>query len=123
MKRPNFQNLSIQQLVSEFVNCAKELGHAVLDSEVRQANRMVVKRMLIDKELRSRGLEARLSLQPLLDCRNRFVRYYAAKSLLGIVPGPARAIIEEIAKHPFDALGGDAGMTLFNLDEGIFKPN
>jgi hypothetical protein len=64
-----------------------------------------------------------MTLSPLLDDKNRFVRYYAAKYLLGLVPDRARRVIEEIAKFQFDALCGDAGMCLYALDKGIFKPD
>ncbi len=77
----------------------------------------------IDLVLRSRGKEARLTLLPLLNHENRFVRYYAAKKLLGLVPDHARAIIEWNQKYGFDALAFDAGMTLHNLDTGFYKPD
>lgn len=94
-----------------------------MDSNTRQANRMFRYMREIDRVLRRRGRPARLALEPLLDDKDRSVRYFAAKYLLGLVPDRSRAVIEEIATPVFDALGGDAGMTLYALDEGIFRPD
>jgi hypothetical protein len=62
-------------------------------------------------------------LLPLLDDRNRFVRYYAAQYLLGLAPERARAVIEWNQKYGFDAIAGDAGMLLRRLDSGQYKPD
>jgi sugar lactone lactonase YvrE len=78
---------------------------------------------VIDCELRSRGREERMALYPLLSDKNRFIRYYAAKYLLGLAPDHARRVIEEIAKFKFDALCLDAGMCLYALDKGIYRPD
>jgi Domain of unknown function (DUF2019) len=123
MKKLNFDGLRDDELVNNFVDAAKKMGAAVLDSEVRQANRMYDVLRAIDGVLRSRGEPARLKLLPLLEHKDRFVRYYAAKKLLGPVPDRARAVIEWNYKYWFDALAGDAGMTLHNLDTGFYKPD
>jgi len=77
----------------------------------------------IDDVLRARGKDARLALKPLLEHRNRFVRYYAALYLLGMIPEEARPIIEETATKWFDGLSGDAGMLLDAFDSGQYKPD
>ena len=123
MKTSNYSHLTTPDLIKEFVHLAKTRGLAIVDFETRRANRMFDRMRDIDLILRSRGIEARMSLAPLLADSDRFVRYYAAKYLLGLVPGEARAVIEEIAKYKYDALCGDAGMCLYALDAGIFKPD
>ena len=123
MSKMNFDRLSDGELVGRFVEAAKKMGAAVLDSQIRKANRMYDVLREIDAVLRSRGEQARLRLLPLFGHDNRFVRYYAAKKLLGLVPDRAREIIEWNHKYWFDALAGDAGMTLHNLDTGVFKPD
>ena len=123
MTKYNHNNLSDEELVNRFATAAKQMGAAVLDSRTRQANRIFDIMWSIDATLRSRGKEARLKLLPLLDDKDRFVRYYAAKKLLGVVPDKARAEIERNGKYTFDAICGDAGMTLYNLDSGVFKPD
>lgn len=121
--KTNLNVLTTHQLVLEFIRLAKGRGAAVLDSEVRRANQLFSGMQEIDRELRSRGRAARMALSPLLDDEDRFVRYYAAKYLLGLVPESARRVIEAIAKLKFDALSLDAGMCLYALDKGIFKPD
>jgi hypothetical protein len=119
----NHGNLSDEELVDCFATATKQMGAAVLDSETGEANRIFDVMWSIDATLRSRGKDARLKLLPLLDDKDRFVRYYAAKKLLGLVPDKARAEIERNGRYTFDAICGDAGMTLDALDAGIFKPD
>ena len=123
MKRLDLGNASDDELVECFAMTAKQMGASALDSEVRKTNRMYHLMRFIDSELRARGQEARLKLMPLLDDRDRFVRYYAAQKLLGVVPDRARAILEWNAKHKFDSIAGDAGMLLDAVEKGIYKPD
>ena len=123
MRRSDFTKLTNTDLVQRFIEAAKRRGLAVLDLDARNASSMVLYMHAIDSVLRSRGIEARKELLPLLDNKDRYVQYYAAKQLLGIAPDRAREIIESNHKHGFDAIAFDAGMTLFNLDTGVFKPD
>jgi hypothetical protein len=66
---------------------------------------------------------ARLKLVPLLDDKDRFVRYYTAGKLLGVVPDRARPIIEWNGKYWFDAIAGDARGLLREFDAGEYTPD
>lgn len=123
MKSTYVKELTTEQLIAEFKRLARRMGSAVLDSETQLFNRLFPRMQAIDRELRSRGHVARITLDSLLDDEDRFVRYCAAKYLLGLVPDRARRVIEEIAKYKYDALCFDAGMCLYALDAGIFKPD
>lgn len=123
MKRINLSEIDDDVLIDKFVVAAKNLGLAVLDSETRRANRMYHYLRAIDLELRSRGTQARMKLTPLLNDDDRFVRYYAAQKLLGLVPDRSRSVIEWNYKYRFDAIAGDAGMLLAALDSGEYKPD
>lgn len=123
MNAKHIENLTTEQLVAEFTRLAAQRGAAILDSETRQANELFDGMRAIERVLRARGEDARMSLAPLLQDRDRFVRYFAAKYLLGLLPREARAVIEGIANPKFDALSLDAGMSLYALDAGIFKPD
>ena len=123
MSASNLGNSDNAELITAFANAAKDMGEAVLDSDNGRANRLFRHMEQIDSILRQRGRQSRLLLVPLLDHQNRFVRYYAAQYLLGLVPNRARAILEWNAKFKFDAIAGDAGMTLDNLDSGFYKPD
>jgi hypothetical protein len=51
------------------------------------------------------------------------VRLQAAKWSLGVAPEAARQVIESISESNWFPQAGDAGMTLSNLDSGVFKPD
>jgi hypothetical protein len=123
MKTPNFDRMTDEQLTVSSAAAAKERGAAVLDSETRRANRMFDRMWAIDKVLRARGRDSRLELLRPIDDKDRFVQYYAALYLLGLVPDRARAVIEWNHKHWFDALAGDAGMLLLAFDRVEYKPD
>lgn len=123
MKNANLSELDTDTLVARFVAATKAMGLAVLDHETQTANRVFQTMWDIDQILRARGRDARLRLLPLLADKDRFVRYYTAKKLLGVVPDRARAVIEGVAEPKYDALSLDAGMCLYALDEGIFRPD
>jgi hypothetical protein len=123
MNTERFEKLTTEQLVVEFSHVASDRGAAILDLETHRANKMFDKMQAIDRVLRSRGQDARLALSPLLDDKERSVRYYAAKYLLGLLPDQTRRVIEEIARPRFDPICTDAGMCLYALDEGIFTPD
>jgi hypothetical protein len=123
MKSLDLSGLESEELVKQFAEAAKKMAAAVLNSETQDTNRIFRHMEAIDVLLRSRGREARLLLTSFLDDDDRFVRYYAAQYLLGLVPDRARAIIEWNYKYGFDAIAFDAGMTLYNLDTGVFKPD
>jgi hypothetical protein len=108
------------ELVRKFSPTAKRLGEAVVSG--LPASRKTDRLFAIKAILRERGRDARLKLAPLLKHENRFVRYYAARELIGLLPEQCRVIIEENTKE-FDALVGDARHFLRAIDEGIYKPD
>jgi hypothetical protein len=76
-----------------------------------------------EKELRRRGREARLALLRLYDHPNMQVRLNAAKRTLGIAPDAARRVLQAISDSKWQPQAMDAGMSLWNLDRGVFKPD
>ena len=58
---------------------------------------------------------------PNCDDHDRFVRYYTAQELYGVLPQQCRSIIEENIRE-FDAVAGDARGFLRAIDEGTYKP-
>ena len=73
-------------------------------------------------ELQNRGVTARLGLLKLFEHPNMQVRLQAARETLAVAPEEARRMIELIAESNRMPQPGDAGMTLWNLDRGVFKP-
>jgi Domain of unknown function (DUF2019) len=90
MKPKALDGLTDDELIGRFSAAARQMGVAVLDLEPGRANRQFRMMRDIDSALRSRGSEAYLKLLALLDEKDRFVRYYAAKRLLGVAPARAR---------------------------------
>lgn len=135
MTQASLTAMSIDQLVDRFAEIAiaqEKAGDALTTelwvsngekADLSEVNRLYDEMKEIDKELRSRGRVARLALTRLYENRNMQVRLMAAKLTLGVAPVEARRVIEQISGSKFYPQAGDAGMTLFNLDEGIFKPD
>ena len=127
MRNVNLEELTVDQLVDRFSDLNVALDDAQWDA-LGQSNYSKVKSLIysirdVDEELRARGRDARLALTRLYESRNVQVRLMAAKLTLGIVPVEARRVIEQISASKIYPQAGDAGMTLVNLDEGIFKPD
>jgi hypothetical protein len=64
-----------------------------------------------------------MALLRLFNHPNIQVRLEAAKWSLGIAPEVSRHVIEEINESQSFPQAMDAGMTLRNLEAGIFKPD
>jgi hypothetical protein len=119
MKRLVLENMDVDHLVRIFVEIANRLGEAVNTmSGIKETKELFA----IKNALRARGVEARLRLAPLLNDKNRYVQYYAALELEGLIPERCRQIIEDNAKQG-DAIAGDAGMHLDAVDSGFSKPD
>ncbi len=119
----DLSKITIDQLVDRFAEIGVEQDNALWESKYAKFRQLYKQMDAVDGELRSRGLEARLALTRLFNHRNIQVRLQAAKWTLGVAPVQARELIEKISQSGFYPQAGDAGMTLSNLDEGIFKPD
>lgn len=58
----------------------------------------------------------------LYDHPNMQVRLMAAKATLEIEPEAARTMLQAIADSGWFPQAGDVGMSLSNLERGVFKP-
>jgi hypothetical protein len=123
MRRIDLTRLSADQLVDRFAEIGVEQDNALWDRKYAKFNRLFDRMNEVDLELRARGAAARLALLRLYDHRNIQVRLKAATRTLAVAPVESRKLIEDISKSGFYPQAGDAGMTLFNLDEGVFKPD
>ena len=121
MNRLPFKRSDNADLVRMFADTTSSLGEVVnnwIESGARKSKKLIS----IGNVLRERGEDARLLLIPLLDSKNRFIQYYAAIELEGLMPERCRQIIEWNAKQR-DAIAGDAGMHLRAVDSGFYKPD
>lgn len=78
--------------------------------------------MDVANELKRREGDERSALLRLFGHPNMQVRLQAAKKTLAVAPVEARAQLEAIAASKWFPQAGDAGMSLWNLDNGVFKP-
>lgn len=114
--------VSVEHLVEQFAANCIEQDSALLHSDIQKFNRLYSKMALIRDELKSRPGDQRTALLSLYDHPNVQVRLQAARASLAVAPQEARNLIEAIASSRKFPQAGDAGMTLSNLNRGIFKP-
>ncbi|QBR70675.1 hypothetical protein CU048_04595 [Beijerinckiaceae bacterium] len=123
MRQTDVKSLTVDQLVGRFAEIGVAQDQALLYAEIRKFNKLFDQMRAVDDELRVRGLEARRALFRLFDHENMQVRLQAAKWSLGVAPEAARKVIQAIYDSKWYPQAGDAGMTLSNLDSGLFKPD
>lgn len=121
MTRKNLKAMSDEQLVEEFVRIALQQDEAILYDEIAKFNRLFDLMDEVKKELKSRPGDRRRVLMRLYDHENAQVRLKAAIATLAVAPAAARQALDTIAQSR-KPQAADAGMTIFALDDGIFKP-
>lgn len=122
MKSTQFQGLSVKELVALFTGLALQQDEAVLAFDVKETSRLYWKLKEIEDELKSRPGDQRHALIPLFAHPNPQVQVKAAKATLALAPAAARQVLEVIAATCYGPQKLEAGMSLSNLDAGIFKP-
>lgn len=115
--------MTVDQLVDRFAEIGIAQYDAAMGGAIREINQLSTQMHAVDNELHLRGTEARLALLPLYEHPYIQVRLQAAKCTIGIAPVAARKVIETISESDWFPQAGEAGMTLWSLDEGIFKPD
>ena len=114
--------LTLDELISLFVSLSEQQYPLTLNDEVKLGSRLVKRQDEIGKELRQRGIEARLELTKLFDHPNIQVRMNAAKRSLGIAREPALNALRKIVKEDFGAFRLSAGMTVALVEDGTITP-
>jgi hypothetical protein len=122
MKRISLQVASTDQLVAHFADLAIEQDDALLRDDISRVNRLFDRLEEVEHVLKTRAGDQRRVLLGLYNHPNMNVRVKAAKATLAVAPQSARAALEAIAGSKWQPQAGDAGMCLWALDEGIFKP-
>jgi hypothetical protein len=123
MNPQNLANMSLDQLVDLFAENAIEQDRVIFKEQVSKYKKVFGEMGAINAELKRRGPQGRLALTRLYTHPNMQVRLQAARSTLAVAAAEARQIIETISKSGRFPQAGDAGMCLWNLDEGILKPD
>ncbi|SEI09185.1 protein of unknown function [Tardiphaga sp. OK245] len=122
MKRIALTEMSTADLVKSFAEIVVAQDEASLGGQIEKFNRLFDNMMDVSNELKRRKGDQRILLLDLFKHPNVQVRLQAAKLTLAVAPGQARAQLEEIVQLQWFPQSGDAGMSLRNLDLGVFKP-
>lgn len=115
--------MTVDELVDRFAEIGVAQDQALLYNEISKFTRLYWQMKDVDIELRARGEDARRMLLRLYSHPNMQVRLQAATRTLAVAPHAARQVIESISESNWFPQAGEAGMTLWNLDRGVFKPN
>ena len=122
MKPWDLTKATVDNLVMRFAQIGVEQDGALLKDEIGKFNRLYKEKDGILKELKARSGDQRRALMALYRHENMQVRLNAAKATLAVAPVEARKMLELIADSRLYPQAGDAGMSLWNLDRGVFKP-
>lgn len=122
MKRINLKQAPAKELVDRFALICVAQDEALLYSDIAGFNRLFDKMRAVADQLKGRPGDQRGALTALYDHENAQVRLQAARATLAVAPKEARKLIETIANGRKFPQAGDAGMTISNLDSGVFKP-
>ncbi len=122
MKRIDLSEVNVEQLVEGFAAVALEQDDAILMHDNAKFTRLFWQMEALEEELKARNGDQRRALLRLYHHPNAQVRLTAAKATLAVAPDAARRLLRTIADSKEYPQAGDAGMSLVNLDRGIFKP-
>ena len=122
MKRVKLQDMTVTQLLERFTAIGIEQDQALLRRQYAKFNGLFEQMVAIEDELRARDGDQRRDLLSLYKHPNAQVRLNAIKATLAVAPDIARRALQALADSREYPQAGDAGMSLWNLEQGIFKP-
>lgn len=105
-----------------FVEIGIEQDAASAGPSRTRYNKLYGEKAALLAELRERPGDERRLLLKFYDHPNLQVRLNAAKATLVVAPVEARRELERIRASRHHPQAGEAGMAIWALDEGIFKP-
>jgi hypothetical protein len=109
-------------MVERFTAITLAQDKAVRRDEHAKFNRLFREMEAVKQELKARDGDQRRALLPLYDHPNAQVRLKAVKATLAVAPEAALRVLKAIAESREYPQAGEAGMSLDNLESGIFKP-
>jgi len=123
VKALDLRSMSVPELVQHFATLGTQQYKAKMGGEQKKLNRLMLEMRDVTEELKSRPGDQRSALLPLFKHPNLQVRVMAAKLTLAVAPAAARELLQTIADSKDYPQAMDAGMSLWALDKGIFKPS
>ena len=121
-KQVTLQDLSVDQLVERFAGLALEQDTALLGESITRVNQLYYALKDVENELKAREGDQRQALVRLYEHKNPQVRLKAVKTTLAVAPEVARPMLQAIADSREYPQAGEAGMSILNLERGIYKP-
>ena len=122
MKHTRLAEMSVEELVERYAAISVGQYEAELDDDTRKFNRLVDDLIATQAELKSRDNDARIALMRLYNYPNMQARLNAAKATLAVAPEAARAQLVAIRDSRWMPQAMDAGMSLRNLEKGVYRP-
>ncbi len=122
MKPRAISQMTTSELVEKFSEITIAQDEAELRGKMAKYNRLFKQMRDVVGELKARDGDLRRQLLSLFDHPNLHVRVQAAMLTLAVAPVEARAQLEILAASGRLPYSADAGMCLWNLDRGVFKP-
>ena len=122
MTQTQYAGMTAAELVREFETLCIAQYRSLEREEITQFNKRYKNIQAIHDELKSRTGDQRRALQSLFGKGNLQARYMAAHSNLAIDYDKARKELEAIAATNWHPQAAQAGMTLWNLDRGVYRP-
>jgi ParB-like chromosome segregation protein Spo0J len=123
MKQKSLNDIPTEELIAGFAKLGIAQDDGLLGNDVARFNQLFDQMREIVTELKSRNGDHRQALMVLYDHPNIQVRLKAAKNSLAVAPVAARNMLETIAGSGEFPQAGEAGMSHWNLDRGVFKPS
>jgi hypothetical protein len=122
MSSVTLKDMTVSQLVNRFVEIGLAQDEASLRDEVAEFNRLFNEMQAVVQELKLREGDQRRALLVLYEHPNMQVRLKAIKNTLAVAPETGRRALKAVANSHHFPQAGEAGMSLINLDRGIFRP-
>ena len=122
MKKVALASARTEQLVELFAMIGVAQDEALLGNEIAKFNRLFDRMAAVSSELKSRQGDHRRELRRLYSYDNMQVRLKAAIHTLAVLPDEALEQLRVVAASDWFPQAGDAGMSLWNLERGVFKP-
>lgn len=122
MTPSKIKSLTAEELKHLFEQLCIQQYDAIEDNAIASYNKRYDQILAIENELKSRPGDQRRVLMSLFGHSNIQVRLTAAYANLAIDYIAARRELQAIVDEQWFPQSGDAGMTLWNLDRGVYRP-
>jgi hypothetical protein len=122
MTKLKLDSATVDELVERFVDLCIAQDRELLRGDIARVNALSDDIEAIKQELKTLPGDKRRALIPLYRHENMQVRLKAAKATLAVEPEAARKALQDVEASNVLPQSADAGMSLWNLDRGVFKP-